>query len=108
MILSSTLPHFTLVLVSSDIQRVLEFPVFFSLVLPLSSLSWDTSRLEPNPAKGSREQLIKLLQRECTGLEQKDCEGTRPVRHEIWILLSVKDWTPLNIVPTISSYSLAL
>ena len=77
MILSSTLPHFTLVLVSSDIQRVLEFPVFFSLVLPLSSLSWDTSRLEPNPAKGSREQLIKLLQRECTGLEQKDYEDTR-------------------------------
>ena len=94
MILSSTLPHFTLVLVSSDIQRVLEFPVFFSLVLPLSSLSWDTSRLEPNPAKGSREQLIKLLQRECTGLELRrdqtcrarnldsvECEGLDPSEH---------------------------
>ena len=49
--------------VSSDKQRDLKFLLFFSLALPLSasSLETETSMLEPNPARGSREQLMKLL-----------------------------------------------
>ena len=85
-------------LVSSDTQRALKLPVFFCLGLPLSSLSMETSTLEPNPASGSREQLMKLLQMKKTEHEYQ-CSKSLPVRHEVRVLWSVEDWPPLDVVP---------
>ena len=60
---SSLMSEIRVTLVSSDIQRPLELPAFLSLVLPLSPPAVEISTLEPNPVRGSREQLIKLLER---------------------------------------------
>ena len=60
---NSLMSEIRVTLVSSDIQRPVELPAFLSLVLPLSPPALEISTLEPNPVRGSLEQLIKLLER---------------------------------------------